>query len=466
MAPSKKIRVLVADDEVAIRILIEEELDKKRFKVRTAKDGEQALDMLKAAQYDVAVLDLKMPRLDGLEVFRRLIVEEFAPEVITLTGHGDIQTAVEAMRMGAFDFMTKPVGIDKLEMSIVRAYDKRKMKRENLSLRYELDRVADSSQKFITQDDDMIELLKVAGKIALHDTTVLIEGESGTGKELIAKHVHDCSLRKDSSFIAFNCAALPETLIESELFGYYKGAFTGADRGKPGLFELADHGTLFFDEIGELSPTAQSKLLRVIETGSFYRLGGTSEVTVDVRIIAATNRDLKSMCQEGLFREDLYYRLNVMNLKLKPLRKRINDVPLLATHFLQRNEFEHLHFSEDAHKLMMAHKWPGNVRELEHAIMRASILTEGDTILPSVLPPQIAGHQPGDEQTASEALEHHTLSYLPRPLEDVEREQIMAAMKHFSGHQGKAADALNISTRTLYRKLKEYEKQSGEGTLR
>jgi two-component system, NtrC family, response regulator AtoC len=436
-------RVLVVDDEKNLRELIVRELSRKGHEVDGVADGEAALARLREAPYDVVILDMKMPRKEGIEVMRELQGFPEQPQVIVMTGHQDVGNAVEAMKLGAYDYLTKPTKIEELEILIGKAAEKGLLLRDNAALRAH----AEGAQPFagiVTRSPGMHEALRIVDRVAPTDSAVLILGESGTGKELVARAIHERSPRIERPFVPIHCGALPREVFESELFGHEKGSFTGAIAAKPGLVEVADGGTLFLDEIGELEPDSQVKVLRALETGMFFRVGGTRPRRVDVRLVAATNRDLGEAMRGGQFRQDLYFRINTITLTLPPLRDRREDIPLLAQHFLEaKATYGVKRLSPAALAGLEAYDWPGNVRELLHAIERAVILAKGDEIQPDDLPPDIAGRS-GRPVTPGSTLEA------------IERQHIVATLQQVGGHRGKAAALLGIDPKTLYRKVLGY----------
>jgi DNA-binding NtrC family response regulator len=404
---------------------------------------------MKAEAYDVALLDIVMPELDGLEVLRQVREEPSPPEVIIITGNGTIETAISAMKLGAYDYLSKPYRMAEIDVLVRRAWEKRQLARENVLLQKRLSRF-DGVPEIITHYAPMQAVLALVERVAKSDSTVLISGESGTGKELVARALHRLSYRANGALVDINCAAIAESLLESELFGHEKGAFTGALSRKLGLFELAAGGTIFMDEIGELDPRLQGKLLRALELGTFFRVGGTQKVQTDLRIIAATNQDLQAKVQEGSFRGDLYYRINTISITLPPLRERAVDVPLLADHFLKvYGGSTPPRLSEDALVALQAYSWPGNIRELRNVIERAVLLATGGTIRASDLP--VLNGPSSATETKRVAQDGRPLS-----LADLERDHIATVLRQTSWHQGRAAEVLGISPKTLYRKIREY----------
>jgi len=443
--------ILVADDDKGIREVLAKILKKEGFQVLLAEDGRKALDLFRTHGAQIILADLKMPHLSGLELLKA--VKAIAPEVevLMITGYGSIEEAVEAMKEGAYDFITKPLQRVSLLKTIRKALEKQALVMENRALQARLLELQQQG-RIIGTSPAIRRVLELVEQVAGSSATILIQGESGTGKELIANAIHALSPRHERPFLKVNCAAIPETLLESELFGYEKGAFTGAFARKAGRFELAHGGTLFLDEVGDLTPGTQAKLLRVLQEGEFERLGGTRTLKVDVRIIAATNTDLAQAVKERRFREDLYYRLNVITIPIPPLRERREDIPLLAHHFLRisaaKNNKALEGFTPEALDLLERYPWPGNVRELENAIERAVVLSRGHLIEPKDLPEAITGQGPGEGERAI------TIP-LGTPLEEVEQRLIEATLEQTRGDKTLAAKLLGIASRTIYRKLKQ-----------
>jgi DNA-binding NtrC family response regulator len=434
------IKVLVADDEKNIRMVLRNELSSEGVDVSEADSGQTAIDLLEKDEYDVLLLDLNMPGLGGIEVLKTIKALEIPTEVIVLTADAAVSTAVQAMKFGAYDYLTKPFKLEELATLIEKACEKKKLRSENLLLRSQLRREAESRQ-FIAKSPVMLQLLDSVKKVAATDFPVLLAGESGTGKELVARIVHRESSRSDGPFVAINCGAIPDSMIESELFGYEKGAFTGAHARKPGLLEIAHTGTLFLDEIGDMPTALQVKLLRVIEAGSFFRLGGTREIRVVVRIVSATNKDLKAEIEKGSFRHDLFYRVSTLTVTIPPLCERREDIPLLIAHCMRTAPgFKHKKFSAKALHVLSEYAWPGNVRELQSVVQRAMLLSRGDVIDWTELPQDLNhGHEPKGTR-----------------LEDLERNHILKVLKEAGGQRGRAAEILGIDPKTLYRKLQGY----------
>ena len=443
---TRSIRVLVADDESRLRELLVRELGRKGHEVEGVSDGEAALTRLRDAAYDIVILDMKMPRKEGIEVLRELSAFPEHPQVIVMTGFQEVATAVEAMKLGAYDYLTKPTKIEELDVVIRKAAEKGQLLRDNHALRAHAAGAAPFSG-ILTKSPRMHDVMRVVERVAPTDSAVLVLGESGTGKELVARAIHERSPRAQRPFVPIHCGALPREVLESELFGHEKGAFTGAIAAKPGLIDLADGGTLLLDEIGEMEPDSQVKLLRALETGMFFRVGSTRSRTVDVRIVASTNRDLAEAMKSGEFRQDLYYRINTITVTLPPLRERPEDIALLAQHFVEANAaYGAKRLSAAALAALEAYPWPGNVRELLHAIERAVILSRGEEIQPSDLPPEVLGA----------AAPSPVIGVAGASLETIERQHIVATLRQVSGHRGKAAALLAIDPKTLYRKIIGY----------
>ena len=442
-------RLLIVDDESAARRTLALLLRKRGHQVTEAPGVTAATKQLAEEAFDLVVTDLRMPDGDGLDVLRAAKIHDAGTEVILLTAFAEWKSAKEAIRLGALDYFEKGQEPDELYHRIDKALAARLLVRENENLRAQL-RERYSIPGVIAQSPAMQAVLELVERVAPTDATLLIQGESGTGKEVVAKAVHHASVRAARPFVAVNCGAVPETLLESELFGYVRGAFTGATGGKPGLFEEADGGTLFLDEIAEMAAALQVKLLRALQSGEVRRLGATQAATIDVRVIAATHGDLAAMISQGSFREDLFYRLNVIQIVLPPLRDRREDIPALAELFLARAADKlgrELRLSPDALERLLRYPWPGNVRELENAIERATILARRDTVEPDDLPPHVsAGLQLGPSPA------------LPRQvtLADAERTHIIQTLERFGRDHAGAAEALGIGRTTLWRKRKEY----------
>src|SRR5213592_3515294 len=449
--------LLVADDDPGLRESLERTLTREGYRVLLASDGRAALERLQDGAIDLIVTDLKMPGLTGLELLRA--AKAIAPDVdvILLTAFGTVEEAVKAMKDGAYDFLTKPFQRAQLLRLIRQALERRDLIQQNRALQQRLDDLLQQGA-VIGSSPAFRRMMTLVEQVADSSATVLIQGESGTGKELVASTIHARSARSRGPFIAVNCAALPETLLESELFGYEKGAFTGAAGRKEGRFELADGGTLFLDEVSDLSPVTQPKILRVLQEGEFERLGGTKSLRVDVRIVAATNQELAQMVREKRFREDLYYRLNVITLTVSPLRERREDIHVLAQHFLRvysaKNNRRLEGFTDDAIRRLEAYAWPGNVRELENVIERGVVLARGALMDVADLPPEIAGATPLPEGVLS--------IRIGTPLAEVEARLLEETLRATKGNKTLTAKLLGIDPTTVLRKLKRQDEQ-GEG---
>ena len=439
-----RIKVLIAEDEEHLGAILEQFLLGRGYQVTVTRDGKSALAALRSEAYDVALLDIVMPEMDGLEVLRNIREDAAHPEVIIITGNGTIETAITAIRLGAYDYLSKPYRMAEIDVLVRRAWERRQLARENALLHNRLSRV-DSVPEIATQYAPMQAVLQLVGRVAKSDSPVLISGESGTGKELIARALHRLSERGAGPLVDINCEAIADGLIETELFGYEKGAFAGADARKVGLFELAGGGTLFMDEIGGLEPKVQGKLLRALEQGSFFRVGGTQKVEVNARIVTATNKDLAAAVNEGRFRSDLFYRVNTISIVLPPLRERAVDIPLLANTFLAQFGGAHPpRLSDDAMRALQAYRWPGNVRELRNVVERAVLLANGGVIQARDLPLH-------DTHVAARSTNGEDVS-----LAELERRHIESVLSRTNWHQGRAATVLGISSKTLYRKIREY----------
>lgn len=451
-------RILVIDDEEPIRELLKDFLESKGFEVSIAGDGESGLNLLKVEKFDLFLLDLMMPGISGLDVLREAASQNISAVSIVITAHATVQTAVEAMKLGAFDYITKPFNLEELFLAIKRALDVSKLQEENTRLKKELKRKF-GYKKIVGNSARIQNVIKFIEKIADTDSTVLVTGESGTGKELVAKTIHYNSLRSKKPFVPLNCAAIPKDILESELFGHEKGAFTGAVSTRIGRFEMANNGTLFLDEIGELAPALQVKLLRVLQEKEFERVGGIKTIKVDVRILAATNRDLEKAVSEGKFREDLYYRLNVIPLHLPPLRKMKEDIPLLLEHFIadiaRRKKKQLPRISERAMQCMINYKWPGNVRELENLVERMLILKEGEEITPDDLPERVVDKRLVQTSTVKAQILSTEGVDLNMMLDEIENNMIVQALEISKGVKSKAASLLGLNRTTLIEKLKK-----------
>jgi two-component system response regulator PilR (NtrC family) len=452
----------VADDERSIRELLRIVLRREGYEVQVAENGGQALGLLERQPVDLLISDISMPDMSGVDVLRaaRTLNPDLAG--IMITAFASTETAVEALRLGAYDYVTKPFDVDELKLVVRKALERTQLRRENVLLKRELD----SSHEFagiIGRSDAMLEVFSLIETIATTSSTVLVTGESGTGKERAARAIHHMSLRRDRPFVAVNCGALTETLLESELFGHVRGAFTGAAVNKKGLIEVADRGTIFLDEIGEMSAQMQVKLLRVLQERTFRRVGSTEETPADIRIIAATNRDLAQMVREGRFREDLYYRINVIPLHLPPLRERGEDIDLLARYFVDRFSRQMgkglLGLSREALDRLREYAWPGNIRELENALERAVALERTPVVLPESLPEAVRGAagRPGDAAEGPSPAGFPEAGFdLERHVQDIEREYLAEALRRAGGVKVRAAELLGMSFRSFRYYAKKY----------
>jgi len=450
MSGVDKGRVLVVDDEANARTALAELLDEEGYVTETASDGRKALEVLESFEPDVVLTDLKMPELDGIGLLER--GQELAPQAtfVVMTAFGTIDTAVEAIKKGAENYLTKPLDLAALTVLVERAFEKARLRRETVQLRQELRRRF-SFDNILGNHPSMQRVLKMVTQVAPTKATVLVHGESGTGKELIASAIHHNSTRANGPFVRLNCASLAETLLESELFGHERGAFTGATGRRAGRFEQAHGGTLFLDEVSEIAPATQVKLLRFLQEKELERVGGNDTIRVDVRVVAATNRDLKEKVREGTFREDLYYRLDVVQIDVPPLRSRKSDIPLLAHYFLRKyaeeNEQPIDGFEEEAMRSLMAYPWPGNVRELENAVERAVVMCEGAQITVGDLP-----------STSSPGADNNDLSMLVPgvTMAELEKMAILQTLEAVNGSTLEAAEMLGISRRKIQYRLKEW----------
>ena len=456
MSGTSRFQILIVDDENVQLEMLKGFLVKQGYGVDTAEDGKRGLEKFKRGSFDLILTDLRMPGIDGLQLLKE--VKGLNPEVVVviLTAYATVGTAVAAMKEGAYDYLTKPIELDELLLLIQRVGREIGLSQENRELKEQL-REKFKVDFIVSISRRMEEALNLVKRVAQSPATVLILGESGTGKELIARAIHYSSLRKEKPFVKVNCAALPENLLESELFGHEKGAFTGAVARRVGRFEQADQGTIFLDEIGDLSPALQSKLLRVLQEKEFERVGSSQTIKVDVRVISATNRNLEEAIQKGTFREDLYYRFNVVTITLPPLRERKEDIPPLLEHFLKKYSRENnkavVSVTKEAKDLLMNYNYPGNIRELENIIERAVVLCRGETITKQDLPLNL------QESEVEESLERARKSgrSLPETLEEIERHRIAQALQKSGGVQTKAAEELGISERVLRYKMKKYK---------
>ncbi|MBI3565609.1 MAG: sigma-54-dependent Fis family transcriptional regulator [Elusimicrobia bacterium] len=447
----RKASVLIVDDEEKTRHYLKTELLRKEYEVQTARDGREAMDSLAGEFADVVLLDIAMPGETGVEVLAKVRREHPMARVVMLTGNATVETALESMKLGAYDYLTKPYDLTELCLVIDRAFEETKLRRENEVLQRRFSRESEFDL-FVGEDPGVKEALRMAEKAAAAASAVLISGETGTGKEIIARMIHQKSARRDEPFLALNCAAFQDALLESELFGHEKGAFTDASRQKPGLVELASRGSLFLDEIGDMPSGVQAKVLRFLDSGEFRRLGGTRNMRTDVRILSATHRDLPKAIEECRFRNDLFFRLNVVTIRLPPLRERTGDIPRLAEHFLKKCSASIAtrcrSLSPAALDALKDYPWPGNVRELENVIERAMILSEGDSIMGADIAACLKGSYSAGERPKDSSLA------------EVERCHILKVLAASGANKAQAARALGIDVKTLYNKLREYEAAS------
>jgi two-component system, NtrC family, response regulator AtoC len=449
---SEKISVLIVDDEKDFRETLVSELQRKKFVVKSAEDSYKGLKLLSKYNFDVALVDIRMPKMDGIAFVKKM--DEISPETeaIMLTGFGTLDNAIKAMKAGANDFLRKPCPLSEVEISINKAYDRKIITMENRLLKIQLNR-KEKYPQLIGKSQKLKNVLSIIDKVAPLDSTVLILGESGVGKELVARSIHRNSNRASQPFIVIDCCSLSEPLMQSELFGHEKGAYTGAATLKHGLFEVANNGTLFIDEIGEISAPVQAGLLRILETGIFRRLGGVKDLKVNVRILAATNRNLPPAIKDGQFREDLYYRLNVVSILIPPLRERTNDIPLLLDYALKTSQVpgaRNKKITQEALRILMEYQWPGNIRELNNLVECATILSEDDNIKPEDLPISLSS-----QANIFEGLKDEL------SLAEIEADYIEWIMRKTNCNRKQAADILKIDPKTLYRKLKLKQKQIG-----
>ena len=456
-----KTRILVIDDEAIMREYVQETLQRASYEVDIASSGADGLELVRKRSYDVVVTDLKMAPMDGIDVLRR--IREDSPEIhcIVMTAYATLETAVAALKEGAEDYILKPFSPDELELSVSRALERGRLQRENRYLRAELDTIYDFGA-MVGESAAIKSVYEQIGKVASSRATVMIRGESGTGKELVARAIHSNGVRRDKPFIKVNCAALSAGLLESELFGHEKGSFTGAHERKIGRFELADNGTLLLDEVSEISPDLQPKLLRALQERQFERVGGTRQITVDTRIIGTSNRNLEEAVESGRIREDLFFRLNVIAIHLPPLRDRKEDISALMDHFLIRYVSENARdvrgFSDEARELFMDYSWPGNIRELQNTIERAVVLASE----PILRPEHFVFHR-GANTTAPKSNNGNGVSVgVGTTVAQMERELIMRTLAHCGQNRTHAAKVLDISVRTLRNKLKEYGVNGGD----
>jgi len=458
-------RVLIVDDEENIRLVLRTLLKKHGYDVEVAESGESALAALEAFDPDVILTDVRMPRMGGLDLLGALKAKQHPATVIVMSAYGNVDLAIEAMKAGAYDYVSKPFKPDEIVLALRKAEEREALRRENRALKEQIQK-DNQFESILARSPEMVAIFKTVSKIADFKTTVLITGESGTGKELVARALHEHSSRKDKPFIKVNCAAIPKELIESELFGYERGAFTGAVTSKPGRFELANGGTLFLDEIGEIPIEMQVKLLRALQESEFERVGGIKTIRIDVRLVAATNRDLKKLIAAGAFREDLYYRLNVVPIRLPALRERTSDIPLLVEHFLAkfndrlRKKVEGV--EGEALDLLVQYPWPGNIRELENVVERAVLFCDTHTLHASDLPPDVRGIPaiasaplPEADLQAALASEGGLKEHVKVAMSRLEKELVSRALQQTNGNVTHAARLLKISRKGLQLKMKE-----------
>ena len=447
-----KPKILVVDDEASHRKMIEAVLSDEGYEIKQADDGQTAIDAVKKEFYDLVLMDIRMSAVGGIEALKQ--IKEISPAIpiIIMTAYASVDTAVNALKSGAYDYLTKPLDIDELKILVQKTLRYHQLEKENIYLKERLNDRFDFSN-IIGRSPAMKKLFETTALVAPSEATVLIFGESGTGKELIANAIHQNSPRKERPLITVNCAALPETLLESELFGHEKGSFTGAIARKQGRFQLAHHSSIFLDEVAEMAPATQAKILRVLQEREFEPLGSTQTIKVDTRVIAATNKNLEAEIKKGRFREDLYYRLNVVSLEVPPIRERREDISLLADFFLKRyaekNKRVLKGFTPRAMDLLMRYDWPGNVRELENVVERAVIMARGEMITPAEFPDMLQELDPEVKATYVDLSPGRTLK-------DVEKDMIIRTLEETAGNRTHAAKILGISRRTLQLKLKEY----------
>ncbi|UWZ85398.1 sigma-54-dependent transcriptional regulator [Occallatibacter riparius] len=447
--------ILVVDDDASVRRVLQMQLVEAGYTVATAQSGTEARKLLVESRPKLVITDLRMPGLDGIELLRLIADDQIQTTVIMITAFGSIETAVQAMRLGAYDYITKPIDYEALLLAVQRAMERQDLIDEVRNLRSALDRRY-GFENIIGHSESLLRVLELASRVAQHDSTVLIQGETGTGKELLARAIHYNSRRRNQPFVTINCGAIPRDLIESELFGHSRGSFTGAVANKPGRIEMADNGTLFLDEIGELPLESQVKLLRVIQHGEIERVGGSAPKTVNVRIIAATHRNLAAMVEDAAFRQDLFYRLAVVPLRLPPLRERRQDIPELLEHLFrqarERHNMPNIRMAPSLVGLFAAYRWPGNIRELENIIERMLVLSNGEIITENDLPEELRqASLPQQRATLLLELPDEGIS-----LEAVERELLLRALEKFDGNQTHAARYLDISRRTFIYRMEKH----------
>jgi two-component system response regulator PilR (NtrC family) len=445
-------RILIVEDENSMREVLRILLEGESYEVISASDGLKGLSYIDKDIFDLVITDIKMPGADGFEVLKK--VKHISPDTIVLmiTAFGTTEAAIEAMKLGAYDYINKPFKIDEIRLIVKKALEKKRLS-EEVSLLRDKVKITYRLENIIGQSSKMQELFRLIPKVAQSISNVLIIGESGSGKELVAMALHNLSNRKDRNFVAINCSAFPEGLLESELFGHMKGSFTGAMQNKQGLFEVADSGSLFLDEIGEMPINLQSKLLRVLENGTFRRVGGTTDIRVDVRVISATNKDIKEEIASGRFREDLYYRLNVVPIHIPSLRERREDIPLLVEHFLKKISDQTKRVTPEAMRILIEYPWKGNVRELENVIERVALLTEKEEITPAELPNEIIGYAEEIKEIPELTEEGINLETI---MTDIEKKYLLKALEKSRGVKKNAAKLLNLTFRSFRHRLSKY----------
>ncbi|MFC2164253.1 sigma-54-dependent transcriptional regulator [Acidobacteriota bacterium] len=458
-------RILIIDDEKSILDLLSVVFKKEGYKVETALSAKAALDFINNDDFDLILTDIKLPQMSGMRILKIIMDQDPQMPVVMITAYGTIKQAVEALKMGALDYVVKPFNLEELKIIVAQGLEKRRIQAENVLLKKEL-KEKYGLESMVGKSKEMLEIYSLIEKIAGTDSTVLVSGESGTGKEIAARAIHHQSSRRDKSFVSINCGALPENLLESELFGHVKGSFTGAIANKKGMFEIAEKGTLFLDEVGEMSPWTQVKLLRTLQDKRIRRVGGTDEIPVDVRIIAATNQELKKRIEEGKFREDLFYRLNVISLEVPPLRNRKEDIPLLITHFLEkycaRMGRQMKRIPPRVLKIFESYLWPGNVRELENTIERIIAIEERETITESSLPEEMLIPQSESERN----LELKPGFDLNATIDEISRNFVQQALRRANGNLKETAELLGINYRSLRYLIEKLELKSVRETER
>mgnify|MGYP001586472902 CR=1 FL=1 len=447
-----KARILIVEDENSMREVLRILLEGESYEVISASDGLKGLSHIDKDIFDLVITDIKMPGADGFEVLKK--VKNISPDTIVLmiTAFGTTESAIEAMKLGAYDYINKPFKIDEIRLIVKKALEKKRLS-EEVSLLRDKVKITYRLENIIGQSSKMQELFRLIPKVAQSNSNVLVIGESGSGKELVAMALHNLSNRKDRNFVAINCSAFPEGLLESELFGHMKGSFTGAMQNKQGLFEIADSGSLFLDEIGEMPINLQAKLLRVLENGTFRRVGGTTDIIVDVRVISATNKDIKEEIASGRFREDLYYRLNVVPIQIPSLRERREDIPMLVEHFLKKISGQTKRVTPEAMRILIEYPWKGNVRELENIVERVALLTEKEEITPAELPNEIIGYAEEIKEIPELTEEGINLDTI---MTDIEKKYLLKALEKSRGVKKDAAELLNLTFRSFRHRLSKY----------